>query len=75
MISFIIVFYNYFIWLFTGSVPMENIIQDPAPIIIFFFILIEYLIEIVLIDLIFDLLVHIRFRKKDTPRTNPQRRI
>lgn len=65
MISLIIVFYNYFVWLFTGSVPMENIIQDPAPIIICFFAVFEFLTEIGLIGFIIDLLLRIRFREKD----------
>lgn len=65
MISLIIVFYNYFTWLFTGSVPMEHINKDIAPLIICFFAFIEFLIEIGLIGLIINLLVHIRFKKKD----------
>lgn len=66
MISLIIVFYNYFVWLFTGSVPTEHINQDIAPLIICFFACIEFFIEIGLIGLIINLLVHIRFGKKDT---------
>lgn len=65
MISLIIVFYNYFVWLFTGSVPMEHINQGFTPLIICFFASIELLIEMGLIGLIINLLVHIRFKKKD----------
>lgn len=65
MISLIIVFYNYFTWLFTGSVPMEHINQEISILILFFFTFVELLIEIGLIGFIIDLLASIRFRKKD----------
>ena len=65
MISLIIVFYNYFTWLFTASIPMEHINQGITPLFICFFASIELLIERGLIGLIINLLVHIRFRKKD----------
>ena len=62
MISLIIVFYNYFTWLFTGSVPMEHINQDLSILTLFVFTFVELLIEIGLIRFIIDLLVSIRFR-------------
>lgn len=65
MISLIIVFYNYFTWLFTDSVPMEHIVQDTSAVIVLFFTLIEFLIEISLICFIIELLVYIRFRIKE----------
>lgn len=65
MISLIIVFYNYFVWLFTGVVPIERIVQETSAFIVLFFTLIEFLIEISLICFIIEVLVHIGFGKKD----------
>jgi hypothetical protein len=65
MISLIIVFYNYFVWLFTGTIPMEHINKDLAPLNLCFLGSLEFLIEIGLIGLIINLLAYISFRKKD----------
>lgn len=56
MISLIIVFYNYFTWLFTNNMPMEHIITPSGSLLIYFFSMAELLIEVSLFLLIMEII-------------------
>lgn len=60
MISLIIVFYNYFVWLFTNNMPMEHLNKELNPMTIFLFGSLEFLVEYAIIMGIIFLIRYIK---------------
>lgn len=61
MISLIVIFYNYFVWLFTGTVPMQHLAKNFMDCIPFG--IIEVVIEFSLIGAIIEFLTNEDLRK------------